>query len=326
MILSEPKKFYKFLFIFSLFIISFSSGIFAQNESVVEVTQKILQNKSYGECKNFKPGRVILFLPPVYPEEAKKTFVGGTVSVIVGVDERGIISQIKEISGNELLKINADKFARKTRFTPTVCDEVPVKTNALITYNFIPYIARQNFVKPEKTGSVNDVSETSQYFEPIRNLSENYKIAFGFDNNFYENAPLTRGDFAHFLRLTLDLLAERIKLTEGKQPNVFSAYNIYKINSASKIKDLENNRFYSDSVKVLLQNYRIALVDEKNRFQADAPLKQNELLDLWRNIFGEDAVPIHFHKSVKTDKIVTRGEFALFLDEGLRVLTYKVLP
>ena len=319
----------KFFLVSLLFLSLFALNIFAQNEEIVEVTQKILKDESYGDCKIFEPGKVVLFLPTVFPEEAKKESVGGTVLVAIKLDERGVISEIVNISGNELLQETAKNTALKTRFTPTSCNEIPIKAAALITYDFIPNIPRQKFLKPEKIGVFTDTDESSQYYESILNLTENYKLAFGFDGGkFYENVPLTRGDFAQFLRLTLDMLSENIKNSNGslKQIKVFSAYNLRKINSASKIKGLENDKFYSDSVKILLQTYNIAIVDNENRFQANQPLKLNELLNLWTEIFGEDAVPIHFHKSIQSDKMITRGEFALFLNESLRVLTYKVLP
>jgi hypothetical protein len=49
------------------------------------------------------------------------------------------------------------------------------------------------------------------------------------------------------------------------------------------------------------------------------------LLDLWAEIFGAEAVPINFELT-NGDKIIMRGEFALFLQESVGVLTYKVLP
>ena len=326
---SKSKIIYKFFLASILLLPLFSLNIFAQNEEIVEVTQKILKDESYGECSIFEPGKVILFLPPVFPEEAKKASVGGTVLVTIKLDERGVISEIVNISGNEILQETAKNTALKTRFSPTTCNEIPIKTAALMTYDFIPNIPRRDFMKPEKIEVFTDADESSEYFESILNLTENYKIAFGFDGGkFYENLPLTGGDFAQFLRLTLDMLSNRIKNSNDplERKKVFSAYNPRKISSISKIKNFGNDKFYSDSVKILLQNYQIAIVDNKNHFQANAPLKLNELLDLWTEIFGEDAVPIHFHKSLQSDKIITRGEFALFLDESLRVLTYKLMP
>ena len=329
MILSRLEIFTKIFLISSLFIFSFAFGANAQNEDKVEVIQTVLENDSTGKCEKFVPGKVILFLKPLYPDAAKKNAVGGTVLVNVKIDKQGKIAEIVEISGDSLLQKTANEAARKTRFKPSFCDETPVEIAAVFSYDFVLDIFRTNLIKPEKVEDFADLSETSVYFETIRNLTEKYKIAYGFGTNkFYENAPLTVGDFAHFLRLTLDLLAERLKAA-GKTPDqtdIFSAYNPHKISSAANIKKLNNNEFYADSVKSLFQNYKIAFVDDEKRFSGEKLLKQNELLDLWQEIFGAETVPVHFQKIEHADKIITRGEFALFLDESLRVLTYKVMP
>lgn len=329
MTLSRLEIFTKIFFISSLFIFSFAFQVNAQNEDRVEVIQRIVKNESNRECEKFVPGSVVLFLKPAYPEAAKKAFVGGTVLVDVKIDEQGKIAEIGEIYGKDILQKTANEAALKTRFTPSFCDKVPVGVSAVFSYDFILDIPRKNLITPEKIEGFDDISEISPYFETIKNLTEKYKIAYGFGTNkFYENAPLTVGDFAHFLRLTLDLLTERLKINEKTpaQINLFSAYNPSKINSSSDIKKLKNDGFYADSVKVLFQKYRIAIVDDERKFSGEKPLKQNELLDLWKKIFGEDALPIHFQKTAHADKILTRGEFALFLDESLRVLTYKVMP
>ncbi len=161
-------------------------------------------------------------------------------------------------------------------------------------------------------------------------MTENYQLAFGFaDKNFHADAPLTRSDFAHSLRLTLDLLSERAKIV-NKTPakiGLFYPLNPQKIISADKIKDIDKKKNpYFDSVKILLEKYQIVLVDGNRNFNGNLPQTQNETIDLWTKIFGAEAVPVNFERIKKGDRIFTRGEFALFLQESLNVLTYKVLP
>ncbi|MDQ3321472.1 MAG: hypothetical protein M3525_03290 [Acidobacteriota bacterium] len=138
---------------------------------------------------------------------------------------------------------------------------------------------------------------------------------------------MTRGDFAHFLRLSLDLLSERAKIA-GKIPHrigLFSPHNPQNLKGANDIKKLDKKEPFADSVKLLLLNYEIALVGEKKEFSGKSPISQNEVIEIWTKIFGADAVPVNF-KPETGGRIMTRGEFALFLQESFGVLTYKVLP
>ena len=53
---------------------------------------------------------------------------------------------------------------------------------------------------------------------------------------------------------------------------------------------------------------------------------KKEVIEIWRGIFGEEALPVNFLTPKDQDKKMTRGDFALFLKETLDVLTYKILP
>jgi hypothetical protein len=140
--------------------------------------------------------------------------------------------------------------------------------------------------------------------------------------------PLTRGDFAHFLRVTLDLLAAKAKFANKnlRENRIFSTLNPQKIISVNKIEDLKSKEPFFDSVRILLQNYDIALVDENSEFRGSSSLTQNEVIDLWTQIFGAEAVPVNFKRTKNFERIISRGDFALFLQESLGVLTYKLLP
>jgi hypothetical protein len=67
-------------------------------------------------------------------------------------------------------------------------------------------------------------------------------------------------------------------------------------------------------------------VNREKQFEGNLPLSNNEVIRYWEKIFGIDAVPVNFHLIKDGDRIMSRGEFALFLQESLNVLTYKVLP
>ena len=301
----------------------------AQKKDRVEIVPRILAEGAVKNCKNLQTGQVIFYLIPDYPVEAKTARIGGTIEAVVKLDENGKFSEIEKVAGNRLLQGAATDAATKIKFTRTTCDGIPIPVSVAITYNFIPFITIENYFVPTKIEDFSDVKSDSQFYEAILNLTENYKIAFGYDDKkFYSDLPLTRGDFAQFLRLTLDLISERAK-TANKNPRQFSLFYPYNPNnliSFEKIKNLDKKAPFLESVKVLLLKYNISLADERNEFDGKLPVSQNRLIDLWTKIFGADAVPVNFKRIEGGDQIITRGEFALFLQESLGVLTYKVLP
>ncbi len=280
-------------------------------------------------CKNLSLGKIISNPKPDYPPEARNNSIGGTVEVDVKVDEKGNVTEIEKVSGNVVLQGAAVKSALQAKFSPTVCDNSAVPISGVITYNFTPYFYTNSYFTPAKIEDFTDITKDSPYYETLIDLLENDKTAFGYaDKKFHPEVPLTRGDFAHFLRLTLDMLSERAKQT-GKLPreiNLFAPHNPQAIASADKIIDLNAKQPFAESVKTLLLKYDIAMRDEQGKFQGYEPLAQNEMMDLWSAIFGADAISVNFEKSANAERLMTRGEFALFLQESLRVLTYKVLP
>ncbi len=322
-------SFFKMVRILLTLFIILPLGVSAQKKDKVEVFRQILSENLAVNCKQLELGKVVLFHQPAYPNEALTGRIGGTVNVLVKIGELGISSEILKIEGSRFFLEIAEKSAKRVRFSPTLCDGNPIAVSALMTYNFIPQISDDNYFFPAKVTELTDVKTDSPYFESISNLTENYQISFGYaDKKFYENAPLTRGDFAQFVRMTLDLLFKRA--AESKkiphQIGLVRAFNPQNLTRVNSIKDLGKKQPFYLSVGVLLQTYNIALVNNDSRFQGNNPITKNEVIDYWTNIFGIEAVPVHFEKSQVGEQIFTRGEFALFLHESMQVLSYKVLP
>lgn len=320
----------KFLvsYIFILAVFLFPQTILAQKKDRVETFTRLVES-SVKNCKNLQLGQIIFYLEPDYPNEAKTARIGGAVEVTIRIDEKGKFLEIEKVTGSRFLQGAASEAATKVKFSPTTCGGIPVPVSGVVTYNFIPFVIAEGYFMPSKVEDFIDVKSDSQTYEAIVNLTENYKIAFGFgDRKFYTDAPLTHGDFAQFLRLTLDLLGERAKNANKipRQIGLFYSYNPNKLTTLDKIKDIDKKSPYLDSLKVLLLKYDISLGGEKNEFDGKTPLTQNQLIDLWTKIFGAETVPVNFERTIRSDKIITRGEFALFLQESLGVLTYKVLP
>ncbi len=317
-------------FLIILLFSVFNFSVSAQKKDKVEVIPKISPETLLSKCKSYVLGTPIFFMQPEYPSAARTAQIGGTVTVNISVDADGKVIEVKNVTGNVLLQSATIEAAQKVKFTPTTCDGIAKPVNALLTYNFIPFIFTDSYFKPEKIEDFADIKRDSPFYEAILNLTENYRIAFGYaDKNYHADAPLTRGDFAQYLSSTLDLLSERAK-TVKKSPakiGLFYPHNPEKLKLAAEIKDIDKKRNpYFNAVTNLLEKYQIAPVNAAKSFNGNLPLTQNEVIDLWTNIFGEEAVPVNFEKIKTGDRIFTRGEFALFLQESLNVLTYKVLP
>ena len=55
---------------------------------------------------------------PVYPEIAKRMRIGGVVKLEVTVDAEGRVTDVKAVSGNQMLSVAAEDAVRKWRFVP----------------------------------------------------------------------------------------------------------------------------------------------------------------------------------------------------------------
>lgn len=311
--------------LFLLFI--FSAAVFAQDKSRVEVFAEIKPDENVLNCET--AGKFTVLPKADFPKDAKNLRLGGTVEVKIDFDEKGKILLVKPISGQKALQTEALKAAQKAKFQPPFCRELQLKSSAVLTYNFTPYIPPQRYYTPSKIEELIDVKPDEQFYQSIVNLNDNYRLVFCYDDRrFYGNTPLTRGEFAHFLRLTLDFLSQKA-IAANKIPyeiNLFYSFNPQKTTSLSEIKNFEVNYPYAESVKVLLLKYDILFLNEQKEFRGNTALTQNEVIDLWTEIFGAEAVPINFQKAENNRVLITRGEFAVFLEESLNVLSYKVLP
>lgn len=81
--------------------------------------------------------RVISLPRPTYPEAARGSKVSGTVRVLVTVDERGRVEDAEAVSGPSMFQAAAVDAAKLALFEPVVKDGKPVRTKAVIAYNFV---------------------------------------------------------------------------------------------------------------------------------------------------------------------------------------------
>jgi TonB family protein len=296
--------------------------------SIVCFSQQQVENKTVQPCKVVSNGKALDLPMPVYPKEAKTSKAFGKVEVKILIDENGDVISAEAKSGNALLFNSAIEAAKKAKYIPTMCDDKPEKTDALIVYDF-PEPENTDYFVVSKIEDFPDLKRDDKFYEAVLNLSENNKIAFGLpDKNFHGEKTLTRGEFAEFLRKTLDLLSTRAAFSkiDIKQIELYKPLNKYKLANVAEIKDFDESQPFANSVQVLLEKYNIVLVNDNKSFNPNFVMSNNEIIEIWQSIFGDDALPVNFPKLKINTRIFTRGDFAIFLNESLDVLTYKVLP
>jgi protein TonB len=74
---------------------------------------------------------------PTYPVLARQIRLKGTVTVQVLIDESGRVVSAKALTGHTIFLDEAEKAARRARFSPTTINDQPVKVQGVITYNFV---------------------------------------------------------------------------------------------------------------------------------------------------------------------------------------------
>jgi TonB family protein len=82
------------------------------------------------------PPRLIEMVPPVYPEEAKKQKIQGTVVVEILVGPKGEVLKVKALSGPEVLIEPSLEAARECTFEPGTRDGKPTKAKLALPIKY----------------------------------------------------------------------------------------------------------------------------------------------------------------------------------------------
>jgi TonB family protein len=149
---------------------------------------------------------------PANPAEARSKRLGGAVQIEVSINSDGkVVAEILSSKGNKILLAAAKAAAMKTRFSSTKCDGKATSFKGILTFNFVPILLTDVHVVHSAVSDFGDLRSDMPYFEPVLVLTENYGLAFGYaDGQFHGKAPLTKGDFAHFLRESLYVLTYKL--------------------------------------------------------------------------------------------------------------------
>ncbi|MBK8148912.1 MAG: TonB family protein [Acidobacteria bacterium] len=318
----------KRLIIFLFVAVGFAPlGVSAQKKEKVETASQVLRAEASTKCTRLEIGKVESMPAPKYPSEARSAKIGGAVDVTVWIDETGRVTEVKTIDGPRALHGVTVEAALKARFAPTLCDNRPARITGVLSYSFIPLAPNERYFVARNIDDFKDVSKESPYYEAILDLTENYRITFGYgDRNFYPDLPMPLGDFAHSLRLTLDLLRKQAAIAKVDPANVYRPMNPRRVTIEDRFEFADPNAAYVESIKILVRDHQVSLFDEKNEFKGRDVIRRGELISIWKGVFGDDAIPVNFEEKDTENRVLSRGEFALFLQESMRVLTYKLLP
>lgn len=82
-------------------------------------------------------GKAIDLVKPEYPSAARAVRASGAVNVQVTIDEEGNVISTSAVSGHPLLRGAAEDAAKRSKFSPTLLEGVPVKVTGIIVYNFV---------------------------------------------------------------------------------------------------------------------------------------------------------------------------------------------
>lgn len=81
-------------------------------------------------------GKQISLPKPSYPKAADRLDIDDKVTVLLVIDETGKPLTACASEGAEILALNAEAAALKSRWTPTTLDKVPVRVSGQVKYDF----------------------------------------------------------------------------------------------------------------------------------------------------------------------------------------------
>jgi len=81
--------------------------------------------------------KVLLKVSPAYPEIARSAHISGKVILSAIIDEEGMVSSLKVLSGHPFLRDAAYQAVKQWKYSPTLMNGQPVSTQAPVTVIFI---------------------------------------------------------------------------------------------------------------------------------------------------------------------------------------------
>ena len=112
-----------------------NNAIFKEAEAIQKQFAPLMPFATPAQVLN---GRALVLAKPEYPREARDRNLQGVVVVKVEIDEKGNVTNAKDLcQALPYLDEAALRAAYRSRFSPTLLSGVPVKVTGVITYNFV---------------------------------------------------------------------------------------------------------------------------------------------------------------------------------------------
>jgi tetratricopeptide (TPR) repeat protein len=81
-------------------------------------------------------GLVTIGSAPIFPQDAKRVGISGSVVMKVTVDEKGHVNSVNVLSGHPLLTGVSEFSARRSTYAPALMEGRPVKVTGILMYHF----------------------------------------------------------------------------------------------------------------------------------------------------------------------------------------------
>jgi tetratricopeptide (TPR) repeat protein len=73
---------------------------------------------------------------PIFPQDAKRVGISGSVVMKVTIDEKGHVNSVNLLSGHPLLISVSELSARRSTYSPALVEGKPVKVTGILMYHF----------------------------------------------------------------------------------------------------------------------------------------------------------------------------------------------
>ena len=180
----------KNLLLLAIFVFASSAAAQISNGKIVDLKQR---PKIIGGVLN---GKAISLPKPIYPDDARRLRIAGSVNVKVVIDENGMVVSAEAVSGaeNPSLRQAAEAAAMQATFLPTLLSGQPVKVTGVITYNFV---GKTN----EEILKVMGLATVLTICRELASDLDKFKIIFD-EPNMFKDAP---AEFPEFAKVFSDL-------------------------------------------------------------------------------------------------------------------------
>ena len=179
-----------------------------------------------------------------------------------------------------------------------------------------------------------DVKTSDKYYKALQSLVERWGIIGKEEatqgNKYFGNKPLTRKSFVVVMKAALNRLNDMLELVleDPSQSNADSLTKVFrkkrmkgyhdaavlKVTAIDQYKDVTDLKEYYAALQELVEKYNLVIGSSGNLFSEDKPVTHAELQKIFSGYFGiKDIIK-------SSAKVVTRGDWAIYLDNLLEYL------